>query len=176
MSSVVIVDSRVRGIETLLNGLSQDTHVILLDADSDGVEQIVRALSVFSDLDAIHMVSHGSAGTLYLGSTLLSLGNISDYQAQLAQIGATLSVDGDILLYGCYVGSGTTGQSFIENLSKYTGADVAASDDATGNPFLGGDWMLEATTGPIESVVPFDASAQINYVYWHTGSSVLKRL
>src|SRR5690606_3872927 len=32
-----------------------------------------------------------------------------------------------------------------------TGADVAASEDITGAGSLGGDWVLEASTGPIEA-------------------------
>jgi hypothetical protein len=36
-------------------------------------------------------------------------------------------------------------------LARATGADVAASDDATGSVVAGGDWQLETQTGPIEA-------------------------
>ena len=45
----------------------------------------------------------------------------------------------EILLYGCNVAQGDKGNNFISKLSEITGADVAASDDLTGNAKLGGD-------------------------------------
>ena len=53
-----------------------------------------------------------------------------------------------------------TGQAFIGRLAELTGADVAASRDATGSAALGGNWNLEATTGAIETGVAIDAAAQ----------------
>lgn len=42
-------------------------------------------------------------------------------------------------------------RQFIDHLALFTGADVAASDDLTGNAALGGDWELEAAAGTIET-------------------------
>ena len=39
------------------------------------------------------------------------------------------------------------GQAFVADLAALTGADVAASSDATGDAALGGDWELEIGTG-----------------------------
>ena len=50
-------------------------------------------------------------------------------------------------------------------MSELTGADVAASNDLTGNQALGGDWDLEIVTGQIESAVPFDLEAMEDYDY-----------
>src|SRR6266511_4883597 len=90
------------------------------------------------------IVSHGSEGSITLGSTILDQGNVASYADALAQIGAALAPDGDIMLYGCDVAGGTTGQQFIDALARLTGADVAASTDLTGAAALGGDWTLEA--------------------------------
>ena len=65
-------------------------------------------------------------------------------------IGRALTDSGDILLYGCNVAAGDAGQSFIEALAQYTRADIAASTDLTGASSLRGDWVLEASTNPIE--------------------------
>ena len=43
------------------------------------------------------------------------------------------------------------GVAFVERLSNLTGADVAASTDDTGSEDLGGDWVLEMSTGAIEA-------------------------
>ena len=42
--------------------MEKDSPVIVLDAQSDGIEQIAEALAGRSDLDSIHIVSHGSGG------------------------------------------------------------------------------------------------------------------
>jgi len=155
MSSFVFIDSRVADIEALIAGLEPDTQVVILDATQDGVAQIAEALAGATNLDSIHIVSHGSSGALYLGSTVLNEENLDDYRNDLSQSGAALSEDGDILLYGCEVGAGSAGQRFIEQLSLLTGADVAASTDATGSSALGGDWRLEASAGAVTSASPF---------------------
>jgi uncharacterized delta-60 repeat protein len=151
MSSYVFVDSRVRDIYSLLADFAPDVQVIILDSTQDGIAQIAAALEGVTDLDAIHIVSHGSEGTLYLGDTVLTSDNLDSYSSDLAAIGAALNSAGDILLYGCEVANGVTGLSFIDKLSRYTGADVAASTDNTGNAALSGDWQLEASSGVIEA-------------------------
>ena len=153
MSSYVLIDSRVQNIDSVRAGLASDAVCILLDPLLDGVEQIAAALVGVTDLDSIHIVSHGSEGTLYLGNTILTSDNLNVYSSKLAAIGAVLNSAGDLLLYGCNVGGGATGQSFIDNLARYTGADVAASTDYTGSAVFGGDWVLEASSGAIEAPV-----------------------
>src|SRR6185436_7436554 len=68
---------------------------------------------------------------------------------------AALTSDADILLYGCDIGAGAGGLTLVQTLSGLTGADVAASDDATGFAPRGGDWDLEVQTGAIEADVVF---------------------
>ena len=45
------------------------------------------------------------------------------------------------------------GEALVDGLAKLTGADVAASDDLTGNEDLGGDWELEYRVGQLETSV-----------------------
>jgi hypothetical protein len=66
------------------------------------------------------------------------------------------------MVYGCNVSS-DGGNSFINALALITGADIAASDDATGDAARGGDWDLESSIGTIESTIPLSASAQVAY-------------
>ena len=124
---IAFIDSRVADYQTLIDGLAEGTEWFLLDAGTDGIRQMEWILSDYSDLEAIQIISHGSQGTLYLGSTVLDSGNLSAYQTSLKAIGASLSATGDILLYGCNVAEGDGGQAFITQLATYTGADVAAS-------------------------------------------------
>ena len=58
---------------------------------------------------------------------------------------------------------GTVGQQFVNQLSKLTGADVAASDDLTGDAAQGGDWEFEVETGGIEAALAFDEVTRSSY-------------
>ena len=148
---IVFVDSRVQDISSLLAGLPSDIEVHVLDASRDGLAQMQELLAGRSGLDAIHLLGHGSSGSAQLGSTTLFNANLSTFQAQLAQIGQSLTAEGDLLLYGCNVAQGDAGQAFIEQIAQLTGADVAASTDLTGAAALGGDWVLEAQVGVVEA-------------------------
>jgi len=55
MASFLFVDSRVEDIDTLLAGLGEEVQVVLLDAETDGVEQILLALRGATNLASIHM-------------------------------------------------------------------------------------------------------------------------
>ena len=147
--SVLFIDSRVSNYQSFIDGLTEPTEVFVLDGASDGLAQMATYLYGRTGIDAIHVISHGSVGTLYLGSTVLDGGNLANYQSQLASIGSALTVTGDILLYGCNVAQGEVGVQLILSLAQATGADVAGSSDATGAEALGGDWVLEASVGDI---------------------------
>ena len=159
---IFVFDSAVPELQELLGALTSSHRFIILDSASDGVLQLANALAGESALDAIHVFSHGSAGSLMLGSAVLNQASLRDYSAELARIGSTLGINGDLLLYGCNVATGDAGQAFIKTLANLVGADVAASNNLTGADKLGGDWTLEVSTGTIEAasvaVAGFDAS------------------
>ncbi|VEE14175.1 Pyrrolo-quinoline quinone [Ectopseudomonas mendocina] len=157
---IVFVDGQVQDYQQLLAGIKPGTEVVVLDPKGDGLKQISDYLSGRSGIDAIHIVSHGLPGQVTLGSLALDKAGLDARAADLAQIGQSLDVDGDILFYGCDVGSGAAGQAFVNQIAQLTGADVAASNDPTGSVSQGGDWTLEVTSGSIEAVTPFSASAQ----------------
>ncbi len=130
-----------------------------------GIEQITNALANQKDIVSVQILSHGSEGSLKLGTDVLNGNNIENFNTQLKQWGNALTENGDILLYGCDVAAGETGKNFVKRLSELTGADVAASNDLTGNQAQGGDWDLEIATGQIESAVPFNQEAMEDYDY-----------
>ena len=156
--NIIIIDSNTPDINNLIQGFDPTSKIYILDSNQDGLSQIQSILSNESNVSALHIVSHGNAGIIKLGSTSLDSNNISNYSTQLAEIGSHLSDTGDILLYGCNVAAGTIGQTFINQLAQYTNADVAASVDTTGASSLGGNWILESQTGPIEATTLVDTS------------------
>jgi hypothetical protein len=152
LNEIVFVDASVENHENLIGGVASDAKIILLDSGRDGILQISQRLEEFEDVKAVHVVSHGSAGLIQLGSTELSQNNLSQYTDDLIGWGQSLNEDADLLFYGCNVGEGTEGQAFLNDVSILTGADVAGSDDLTGNVVYGGDdWLLEYSTGDIEA-------------------------
>ncbi len=162
-NEVIFIDSAVEGLQDFLLD-HQQADVVLLDLDRDGMEQIAATLEGRTDIEAIHSLSHGSSGELNLGNDTFNLESMNGEHAdELATIKASLSVDADILVYGCDVGADESGQAFIAALSKATGADIAASTDLTGSADLGGDWDLEHTTGNIESSVLLDSDLTDGY-------------
>ncbi len=70
---IVFVDTGTPGYEQLVDDLrfastaDRNFEVFLLDGERDGVEQITEILNDFEDLDAVHVVSHGSVAGLTLG-------------------------------------------------------------------------------------------------------------
>ena len=149
---IAFVDSQIGNYQSLIQGLNPNVQVVVLDNHQNGINQISNFLSTQNhQLNGIHIFSHGEVGTLELGNTFLNEGNLGSYQSSLATWGQSLKPGGDLLFYGCNVAEGTTGQAFLQDISKITGVDVAGSSDLTGNTALGGNWSLEYTTGSIET-------------------------
>ncbi|MDR0281234.1 MAG: DUF4347 domain-containing protein [Paucimonas sp.] len=148
---VVFVDGQLNNVQDLLSGLSANAEVVVLDPSRDGLQQMADYLKGREGLDAIQLLSHGADGTVQAGTVWLSEANLAQHRAALESIGAALKADGDLMLYGCRVGEGDKGQSFIDELASITGADVAASSDDTGGTAQGGNWVLERTSGSIET-------------------------
>ncbi len=149
---IVFIDKSVGDIETHLRDIGDTAEVVLLDPDTDGVEQIAAVLADRRDISAIHILSHGRTGELYLGSATLDVASMQGaYHDELTTIGDALGEDGDILIYGCNFGQGEAGLEAATVLGAITRADVAASQDITGAASLGGDWQLETSVGAIEA-------------------------
>ena len=148
---VAFVDTSVDNYQDLVDGLDDGVEVILIDSSENGLEQMVAALQGQSGIDAIHLFSHGDVGELKLGTLTLNGENLDANAQLLAALGETLTESGDLMLYGCYVGSDSEGQGFLDAVAQLTSADVAASEDLTGAQALGGDWELEVTSGSVET-------------------------
>ena len=166
-TQIVFIDSQVEDYDQLAAGLvdGASLQVFLLDAERDGIEQISQALQQFSDLEAVHLVSHGGSDSIGLGNVTLTSDNLIGYAAEISAWESSLSADADLLIYGCNLAAGEQGRLLIDSVSSLTGANVAASDDLTGHQDLGGDWDLEYTAGEIEASVVFSVEVQHSWVH-----------
>ena len=171
-TEVVFIDTSVADYRTLMAAVKSGIEIELIDGSQGGLAQIARWADTHAGYDSISILSHGAEGEVKLGTDIITDSSLAEasIRAELTQIGHSLKAGGDILLYGCDVAAGTDGQKLITDLAAATGADVAASIDATGSANHGGNWALERATGSIEAtrlsvddysgllVAPFNAS------------------
>ena len=163
---LVIVNLNTPDYEVIVDDLVTDRgdgrqfEVVILDTDRGGIEQLSALLGERTDLDAVHIISHGDDGSISLGNELLDLDALIANSKSIQGWGDAFTDDGDLLIYGCNLAAGADGRAFIDVLGRLTGADIAASTDLTGLAALGGDWDLEYRQGVIEADVAVSAEAQ----------------
>ncbi|HEV7391872.1 MAG TPA: DUF4347 domain-containing protein, partial [Burkholderiales bacterium] len=150
---VVFVDAAIPDYRQLIDDIAahpngeRDLRVVLIESDTDGINTISNVLSGLQNIDAIHIISHGSDGNVTLGAALLDAAGLRERSAEIQAWAGSLNRNADILLYGCDVAQLSDGRLFVDRLASLTGADVAASEDVTGNATRGANWLLEYHTG-----------------------------
>ncbi|MDT7834249.1 Ig-like domain-containing protein [Aquabacterium sp. OR-4] len=148
------VDRDLPQLPQLLQQLPPGAQLVLLDPARDGLAQVNEALAGQTEVQAIHLITHGELGAVMLGSTRLDLASAAEDHAQaLATLGQHLASGADVLLYGCQAAGSAAAVAGMERLALALDADLAASDDATGAAALGADWQLEQRSGAIEAMV-----------------------
>jgi len=163
--AIAFIDPTVQNYQSLVADITPGTAVYVLDPLQDAVTQITQTLLQHSGISSVHILSHGSAGSLQLGHTTLDFYSLNRYSTQLQSWSQVLTPDADILLYGCDIGAGALGEAFLQEFARLTGADLAASNNLTGSAALGGDWELEVNTGEIATSLIFQSSALSGYQF-----------
>jgi predicted outer membrane repeat protein len=164
---LIVIDPRTPDYLELVKGVSTDSGsdylVYMLDAEQDGVQQVSDLLAQHQDLNAVHLISHGSSEGIQLGTTWLDNNSLAEYQNQISDWSAVFDAEADILIYGCDLAGAAAGEQLIQSLAQLTGADVAASTDVTGAASKGGDWDLEYQVGSIETNIAFSQQTQASW-------------
>jgi len=153
---IVISDDSGRKIESLGDALSASGYQVLYAKSGQGLGEVVESIELLANgqkLSSIHMLSHGLQGGFRIGRDLVTGTTLDNHEDELQRLGSLLKDEGDLLIYGCNVGRGENGIQFTKSLSVLTGADVATSNDITGNTSDSNkaNWELEVTEGTIES-------------------------
>src|SRR4028118_1051872 len=121
VSTLVFIDSNVEDYQSLISGVCPNAEVIILDETLGGIEQITERLATKQNIEAIHIISHGSPGSVQLGANTLNNSNIESFAPGLQQWRKALIPGADILLYGCNVAadvSVTTDIDYIRHISQ----------------------------------------------------------
>lgn len=156
-NELVVINSNVHDYEQLISDLehmddpTRSIEIVLLDNAEDGLAQMSEILDDRGNLDAIHIISHGSEGQLALGNSWLDTAALTTHSSEISSWNSALNEEADILLYGCGIADGEDGQLFIDSLAQLTNTEVTASDDLTATTARGGDWDLEYRSGTVET-------------------------
>lgn len=146
--ALVVVDPGVEHSSALIADLPARARVVHLATDVHPLIQITRAMRQNPEVQSLHVLSHGEPGRLNLGGRSLDLQSLIEHAPELQGWFANgVAGQREIVLYGCNVAASPEGLAFVDALAELTGAVVSASDDATGNSTVGGDWILERSTG-----------------------------
>jgi len=164
-TEIVFIDQQAPDWQLLAGGVSPGIEVVVLNPNTDGVDQIANFLAAHPDpnLTTVDIVAHGSDGMLFLGNAVLDNTTVGQYAAQLAQIGTAVQPGGDLRLYGCDVVADPSGLIFLDQITQGTGLNVAASTGPVGSAAEGGTWTLDASSGPIMASSPFTAATMSQY-------------
>ncbi|NUT76972.1 DUF4347 domain-containing protein [Pseudomonas sp. C1C7] len=161
--SLLVLDSRIENRDQLLAQLPGNVTAIVVNAGEDGLAAISAALAQLGKVDSIQVMSHGAAGQFTLGNRTITADNIGQLGQTLEQWRNSLTQGADIQLYGCDVGAGAAGKTLVTELARWTGADVAASSNDTGNTKAGGDWTLETRVGDIDKSIAISSAAMASF-------------
>jgi large repetitive protein len=149
-------DSAVNEIFLLQQAVQDSTIVITYDVQTTSLEDLYEEIhnslqeEGVSSVDNIGFINHGGSGFFTLLEDLQITGqslnedeieeDVKDFWLNVKDL---VNSEGRIDLLSCNLTSSDEGKELVDNLEQLTGINVAASEDLTGDPDLGGDWLLE---------------------------------
>ncbi len=159
----MVIDARLENRDQLAANLPVGTTALVVDAGQDAIAAISSALAQLGKVDSIQIFSHGATGQFTLGNQTFTRQSVDQLGDRLSAWRGELNAGADIQLYGCDVGSGSAGQALVNELARWTGADVGASSNATGATRAGGDWNLEVRAGDVDKTIALSASTLTDF-------------
>ena len=131
--AIVFIDSKFSGYQTLVQQVRPEARAIIINIQANGVREITRILNS-SCCREMYLICCGTPGALRLGNSELSINTLIQYEPELQSwFDNSGSFDSQseelpkLYLNGCNVAAGDVGSEFITNLSRMTGAVIAAS-------------------------------------------------
>ncbi len=159
INELIVIDAAVPDTHVFYQSLKPGVDVKKIVSGQDGLQQLNDILSDYQNLDALHVVSHGDDGVIYLGNTQVTEQLLKEKVETFSALNNALKENADLLLYGCNVAKTAKGESFLELIAHKANIDVTASSNPTGNVTQSADWNLEVVRGSIETNLPFSSLA-----------------
>ncbi|MFT6195688.1 MAG: hypothetical protein ACJASU_002617, partial [Cognaticolwellia sp.] len=163
INELIIIDGAVPDKHLFYQQLKPGTDIVEIDSQHSGLSQLKEILSGYSELSALHLVSHATDGVILLGDSRIDEQLLKDEVKTLAAIDNALKDGADVLIYGCDLAKGDSGQQLLETIAHSAYVDVAASDDLTGSNNKNADWDLEIKIGDIDSSRVFSERSLLDF-------------
>ena len=163
IKELVVLDEAMQNKELIMECLNEDMELIILPDVVNQLDVLTEKLKEYTNLEALHLLLCGKDGMIMLNGAPLQNDNISTHSQQLSSWRSSFVDTGDMMIYTCNLASSDQGKLVIRKLSAYTGLDVAASTNNTGNLGDNSDWHLEFMKGKIETGICFNADKISNF-------------
>ncbi|MEM9509857.1 MAG: DUF4347 domain-containing protein [Cyanobacteria bacterium P01_E01_bin.35] len=160
--SLIIIDSQVDNWDILIAGVEPHSRVILLDPRQDSILQINELIKQFPGVASLHLVSHGTPGSISLGSTNFNSKSLGKYQETLRSWSNYLK-NTTLYIYGCQVAKGKQAEDFLYQLHDLTQAKIAASTAMMGNGKDINNWQFDYLIGDINQESAFTPETLARY-------------
>ncbi|GEK11095.1 tandem-95 repeat protein [Pseudoalteromonas peptidolytica] len=159
VKELIILAADVKDKHLFYQRIRPGIEVIDLKAGSSGKQQLIFWLKQYRGLDAVHLVSHATAGTIHLGDERVNKTDFAHDSQLTDAINQAMKPGADLLFYGCELAANNHGFELVEIIKKNTHVDIAASNNLTGSRDLNGDWELEIHKGEVNTTIPFSETA-----------------
>lgn len=159
-AAIAIFDASIEDSPHLIAGLHPSITPYILPADTDGIRKLSQIFRQYLEPITVHIVTHGSPGSLRLGNTELSLATLPHHAETLK---SWFHPQSEMHLYACNVAAGDAGEEFLTTLHRLTGVAIAAATRKLGSAERGGTWNLDVTVGNVAIALPFAATTAATY-------------
>ena len=148
---LLVVSSVLHEADVLSEAAKEGVLVVQYDAEKSTLDSLldqVRAVLDGRTAESIAIAAHdfGEAKFYLTGSETVSLGTVLGKETQRTfwmELGSMVAKGGHIDLLACNLARNDEGQMLVASIEELAGVTVAASVNNTGNPLVGGDWVLE---------------------------------
>jgi Domain of unknown function (DUF4347)/Concanavalin A-like lectin/glucanases superfamily/Domain of unknown function (DUF2341) len=157
---VVLVDRNLPDSALLARAVSPGGRVFLYDSTHESAAGVLSRVVTWAEaagvgVASLSVLSHGVPGAFELGDEWITTTSAGLTPEVWRGLKGVLTPKARIYVFGCNVAApGRDGPRLLDELARLTGADVFASDNATGR---GGDWELEVSS----SGAAHDAAASV---------------
>lgn len=94
-TSLAFIDSNLPDINTLVAGLPAHVEYHVLHPQLPALQQMVALCADRVGLAALHLITHGAPGTLFLGGTAIRRADLLGYRAEISTLA-------NALIEGCW--------------------------------------------------------------------------